>query len=328
MKLSILFILFVTPAIICAQQSLTGKWKYVFPGGEMTMQININTIIIDEETYTYKADKQNLQVYDGYSTTAYPYTLDGNNLTLGFPDGTKILFTREAANPQAINNIPQNPPAAATDKIQTGKQAPALSGKWAFKTTGSEIMLEFITGNQLIFNGETVKYQLTEGIIQAMGDSGWINYPYSLLQDKLLITFPDGSQIPFTRVSSDASSEVITKKLSQPEGGLEWQLQGSLCFWSGSSGSYSSYSRSEKINFDGKGNFSFGKESSFSGNAGIAYSGNPNVDRGRYLVGEKFVLLKFQSGESIQIKVVMRQNNGRITELMYQDKMYASSLCD
>lgn len=326
LKLNILILMLAVPAIICAQGSLIGKWKYEFPGGEMTMQINSNTLVIDGESYSYKAEKNNLQVYDGYSYTAYPYALNGNQLTLGFPDGTKIIFTRDSANSPAINNMPQSSLNSSLAK-SPGSKSSSLSGKWLFQTPDQELVLEFLSGNQLIFNGETTQYQLLEGTIQAMGDYRWINYPYTLSQDKLLITFPDGTRVPFTRVSSGASNQTVTKKQSSG-GGMVWQLQGSLCYWSGSSGSNSSYSRSERINFDGKGNFTYGKESSFSGNAGIAYSGNPNVEKGTYRVEEKFVFLQFQSGESYQVEIIMRQDNGRITELKYQGKLYATSLCD
>jgi hypothetical protein len=178
-----------------------------------------------------------------------------------------------------------------------------------------------------VFNGETAQYQLKEGIIQAMGEYGWIDYPYRFDQGKLIITFPEGEQIEFSVASSAVAG--TTGSDTQLQGGsLVWQLNGSLCFWAGSSGSSSSYSRSEKLYFDGKGNFTFGNESSFSGDAGIAYSGNPNVQRGTYRVEQKYVTLQFQSGELIQAEIVMRQDNGRITELMHNRKLYATSLCD
>ena len=111
-------------------------------------------------------------------------------------------------------------------------------------------------------------------------------------------------------------------------GGLTWQLKGALCSWSGSSNSSSSYSRTQKIVFDGHGNFQFGSESSFSSNAGIAYGGNPNIKTGKYNVGESTVTLYYQDGDIYEFKINMRQDNGMITELMYSGTLYATGLCE
>ena len=111
-------------------------------------------------------------------------------------------------------------------------------------------------------------------------------------------------------------------------GGSTWQLKGSLCSWSGSSNSTSSYSRTQKIVFDGQGNFQFGSEGSFSSGAGIAYSGNPNVETGTYSVGESAVTLYYSSGKTYIFKINMRQDSGMITELMYSGTLYAKGLCE
>lgn len=111
-------------------------------------------------------------------------------------------------------------------------------------------------------------------------------------------------------------------------GGSTWKLKGTLCSWSGSSNSSSGYSRTRKLVFDGQGNYQFGSESSFSSDAGVAYGENPNVEKGTYSVGETTVTLYSPSGESYQLQVNMRQNNGMITELMYGETLYATGLCE
>ena len=110
--------------------------------------------------------------------------------------------------------------------------------------------------------------------------------------------------------------------------GLTWQLRGALCSYSGSSSSSSSYSRTQKIVFDGQGHFQFGSESSFSSDAGLAYSGNPNVKTGAYSVNERTVTLYYQDGDTYQFQIKMRQNNGMITELIYNGTLYATGLCE
>ncbi|MCX6253916.1 MAG: hypothetical protein NTV31_05495 [Bacteroidia bacterium] len=325
MKLLALLLMLAAPTITLGQGGLLGSWKYVSSSGEMTMQINASTVVINGQSFPYKPQGNVLMIDEGTRTTPYPYMLDGNQLTLEFPGGMEIVFTRSATGVQPQGQLPQSMSRPSTGVGQE-KQASTLSGKWLFQNQQGQLVLEFLSANQLSFNGETTQYQLKEGVIQAMGDYGWIDYPYTLSQGTLSITFPDGTRLPFTRTSSTVSNQQGINQQTAG-GGSTWQLKGALCSWSGSSNEYSSYSRTQKIVFDGQGNFQFGSEGSFSSNAGIAYSGNPNVETGTYSVGESAVTLHYRSGETYQFKINMRQNNGMITELMYNGTLYATVLC-
>lgn len=118
----------------------------------------------------------------------------------------------------------------------------------------------------------------------------------------------------------------------QPSGsGQEYLLQGTLCSWSGSSSGYgnSSYSRSTKVYFDGQGNFSYSSEASFSGDAGIAYGGDQGSGQGgTYRIVGNQVYLQFNDGTSGVAQINMQQDDGRITELMYEGTLYATGLCE
>ena len=105
------------------------------------------------------------------------------------------------------------------------------------------------------------------------------------------------------------------------------KIMGTLCSWSGSSNSSSGYSRTQKIVFDGQGNFQVGSESSFSSDAGIAYGGNPNIQTGTYKVGDGTVTLYYRDGTIYEFRINMRQDNGMITELMYGNTLYATGFC-
>jgi hypothetical protein len=326
MKLLALILVLAVPTITFGQGGLPGLWKYVSPGGEMTMQISASTIVINSQSFPYKAQGNILMINEGTTTTNYPYMLDGNQLTLEFPGGMKVVFTRSAADAPPQGQLPQSMsrPSGGTGQ---GQQALTLSGRWLFQNQQGQLILEFLSANQLSFNGQTTQYQLKEGIIQAMGDYGWIDYPYTLNQGTLTVTFPDGTRLPFTRTSTAAANQQGTNQRTTG-GGSTWQLKGALCSWSGSSNSSSSYSRTQKIVFDGQGNFQFGSESSFSSGAGIAYGGNPNVKTGKYSVGERTVTLYYQDGDIYEFKINMRQDNGMITELMYSGTLYATGLCE
>ncbi len=324
----LLSLMLTIPSIIFAQSSLMGIWKYTSPEGEMIMEINNNTVLIDGTNYSYKKENNSLLIYEGNSYTAYPYRQNNNQLILVFPGGMELIFTREAASsiPGPIK-LPQSSQKSATSQPPGSQSSSSLIGRWVFQSQEGQLELEFSQDNQLTFNGESTQYRLKPGIIQALGETGWIDYPYTLNQGKLVITSPEGIQIPYTRASSSASNQKSMREQSSGEN-LAWQLQGSLCYWSGSSNSYSSYSRTEILSFDGRGNFTFGNQGSFSSDAGLAHSDNPNAWPGTYRVEKDYVYLEFQTGAINKVQIKMRQNNGRITELMYKNKLYAAGLCE
>ena len=75
--------------------------------------------------------------------------------------------------------------------------------------------------------------------------------------------------------------------------------------------------------------FSYGSEASFSGEAGMAYSGDQSPgNRGTYSVQGNRIHLRFSDGSSALATVHMRQNNGAITEVMYEGTLYATGLCE
>lgn len=298
---------------------------------------------------------------DGTSVFFEAYA-SGNELTLGLiepdqsnqPDYNKVqtlLFTRQSGqggsqgqtgnitgqlfgNQQSNrqdNNMQNNQSGYNQQNYNQGQQGTDLTGTWIFQTQQGQLVLEFKSASQLTFNGEATQYQLKQGVIQAMGDYGWIDYPYTLNQGLLTITFPDGTQIPFTRASSTSMNQQGMSQQGtnqQGGGGSTWQLSGSLCNWSGSSGSSSSYSSTRKLIFDGQGNYQFGREGSFSGDDGLAYSGDPNVEIGTYTVGESTVTLRNQSGQTYQFLIKIRENNGVITCIEYEGALYSNTLCE
>jgi hypothetical protein len=80
------------------------------------------------------------------------------------------------------------------------KTAGALIGTW--KSTGSlgSFTLIFKTSNQLVFEGETANYSLVQGAIRIQEEYGAVDYPFVLKGNTLIIAFPEGYQLTFTRV--------------------------------------------------------------------------------------------------------------------------------
>ena len=112
-------------------------------------------------------------------------------------------------------------------------------------------------------------------------------------------------------------------------------LTGAMCSYSG--GSVASWTR--RFFFDGKGHVSFGSEMAAGGNftnsggdvtgawggaSGNQY--NPS-NAGSYVVQGNQVVIRM-GGEATTCGVKMRQNSGRITELMCNGRLYAPALCE
>ena len=88
-----------------------------------------------------------------------------------------------------------------------------------------------------------------------------------------------------------------------------------------SSGGRSSYSRTTRVTFDGRGRFVIRNETSFSSDAG-GYYNNPVTAPGSYRIDGGRVILTFSDGETGAARIKMRQNSGRITELTYEGDLY------
>lgn len=198
-----------------------------------------------------------------------------------------------------------------------------LMGEWSCQGDGGASTLVFQNANTLIYDGETNSYRLQGDAIMVPGDWGEEAYRFSLKGNRLKVTFPEGDEINCKRVAAGK------KEVRKGAQGGNAQLRGRLCQWSGSSSSYSgsSYSRTAMIEFDGQGNAIYSSESSYSGNAGMAY-GNSGGTRGQYQVEGNQVRIRLEDGSNVMAQVNMRQNDGRITELMANGKLWATGLCE
>ncbi len=81
-----------------------------------------------------------------------------------------------------------------------------LSGSWESRTYNGTVSLVFQSGNILIYNGERANYKLVPGAIRVQDGYDFVDYPYSVKRNTLFVTYPDGSQIKFTRLKSAYSS--------------------------------------------------------------------------------------------------------------------------
>lgn len=202
-------------------------------------------------------------------------------------------------------------------------QSSGLLGRWDCQGEEGATVLDFQSANRLRYDGEENAYRIQGNAIMIPGLFGEERYPFKLQGNKLAVTFPEGETIRCRRAGGTKQTP------GQQAGSNNTALRGRLCQWTGSSSSYSgtSSSRTQSAQFDGQGNLIYSSESSFSSNEGLAYGGSGGT-RGVYQVQGNTVNIRLEDGSEFRAQVNMRQNDGRITELMIDGKLWAGALCE
>lgn len=77
---------------------------------------------------------------------------------------------------------------------------PSLIGAWRSSSALGDIDLFFQSSTQLVFDGETTNYTLSQNIIRVQDGDEIIDYPYMFSGSNLIISFPEGYQLTFTKV--------------------------------------------------------------------------------------------------------------------------------
>jgi hypothetical protein len=214
-----------------------------------------------------------------------------------------------------------------------------IEGQWQCQMSylgsaaGSGV-ISFDNNGQCVMGGQPFSYKLLGGdTLQLSNGSATDSYTYGIEKDKLKLTYRDGSVFDCTKLPGSAAAGGLLQMPGKPQqqaAGNEWQLQGAFCHYSGSS-SYvtgTSYSSSSRIVFDGRGHWSMGSESSFSGDVGSAYSGGGVDNSGTYRISGGLVTYTTRNGEQGIARVNMQQNDGRITEIYVGQDLYSPSLCE
>jgi hypothetical protein len=95
------------------------------------------------------------------------------------------------------------PAVAAADDIK------ALLGSWESKSDGGVVTLVFISESRLVYNNEEIGFSHSPGIIRVNDESlGYVEYPYTLKDGVLTITYPEGYRLQFTKKMAKTKKEV------------------------------------------------------------------------------------------------------------------------
>ena len=170
-----------------------------------------------------------------------------------------------------------------------------LLGSWKCQSEAGVTALEFESADRMRFEGDASSYTLSDKTLQIHAQDGDTDYPYRLVKGVLSIDFPDGSQLVCRR--------------SESGGQNLWSLQGRFC--SAAAGNGPSW-----LVFNGRG----GVHSSLD-------KGGPTAKPGRYAIRGNALSLTYAGGGTVDGTVKARSDDGHVSALELQGRLYAIDLC-
>lgn len=216
--------------------------------------------------------------------------------------------------------------AAVAASGPAAAQSP-LSGRWTCTGDANETILEFRSRNELVYDGQAMAYQVLGGSLIVMTGDGPAVYQYRVDGDQA--TFASDALTLRCRRGAARSAPASGATAGASGGKFNHLLQGTLCYWSGSSSGGASYASTTRVSFDGRGRFTTGSESSASNQAGQAYSGGGG-EGGTYEVlgGSVGATIRIKWGDgSVGTATVHFVVDGQITEIKYGERLYGKALC-
>ncbi|MBT3202262.1 MAG: hypothetical protein HN350_20370 [Phycisphaerales bacterium] len=223
-----------------------------------------------------------------------------------------------------------NPGGSANSTKQTPqknlpapRKAAGLIGTWMYSQSNGSVRLDIRSASELVFDGDPASYRRVGDTLHVTADGQTTPYPIALSGDQLVITFPGGQRLTFKRTGGSGSSGGQTAASSGGTSGLNnpRYLTVTLMNFGSSSGGGSSYARTTRVTFDGRGSFVVRNETNFSSGSG-GYYNNPVIAQGTYRINGNRVIMNFSDGETGVAQIKVRQNDGRITELTYEGDLY------
>jgi len=89
--------------------------------------------------------------------------------------------------------------------IVTAGTGDSLLGSWVYQSPQGYMNLQFNSASQLTLDGDPAYYQIQGNNLIVTAEGETMSYPYSLQNNQLLVTFPDGTQLMFVRADTSSS---------------------------------------------------------------------------------------------------------------------------
>ncbi len=111
----------------------------------------------------------------------------------------------------------------------TALQAASLIGAWEHNGPQGRVSLDFRSDSELVYDGESMPYQIVGRSIRVPGDYGYIDYPYVLEKNTLHVSYPEGYQLTFKRSAKRPGQQQVQndQTLADEIAGVWWGYSGS-----------------------------------------------------------------------------------------------------
>lgn len=327
-KIPILTILFLQIVQFGFSQKtkLLGSWQ---SSDDSEVIFTSEQVTISGVKYSYRIQGNEMYVDDEFGNPyKYTYAIEGDNLNLNIPGVGNYAFTKKQSTAQdnPFSNM------SKANKQSTSKNE--LIGNWQ-ATNGA---ITSFDQQYMTIAGSTYQYTVEGNIITVYDQTNsTMTYKYQIKANQLYLYVEGTGTYVLNKVANNqqATNDNQGYATTQAQGSenqensaANTKLYGTFCSYSSSgySGS-SSYSTTRHISFDGKGHYSYGSQSSYSGN-GDGYAGGNGGYNGSYKVQSNNVTLTESDGSQYVASIYFVQDSGEITELKYGEKVFAKSLCD
>jgi len=308
-----------------------------FTGNDISLQLQAGqggytgSLTFQGQSFPVQALAQGTQLQGAFTAGGQQYTfqaaVQGMSMTL-VSGGNTHQLTRQGVAPSSANPLAQQGAAPAPPTA-----APAggsgLLGRWSCQTPEGPAQLNFASAGQLVYNGETVPYEIAGNVLRVPGDWGPVEYRFQLQGDRLTIQNPDASTSQCQRQQGGGQTEGAVGGGT----GMEGHLLGLLCSYSSSPDG--GYSTQHLLQFNGHGRFWYGVETAWDipATTGVSRNWDNGENVGSYQVTGTSrgaaVYLRFADGQTGTARVYHVYQGSEITELFLEgpDRHYAKSLC-
>ncbi len=206
-------------------------------------------------------------------------------------------------------------------------QKKKLYGSWQ----ASNGTVTTFTAQTMTMAGSSYKYKVIGNIIRVFDQAGnTLDYKYKIQNNQLYLYVEGYGTYILQKMGANQQVGYGNQGYgNQGNTSDNARLYGSFCSYSSSgySGS-SSYSTTQTVTFDGRGHYTYGSQSSYSGGGDGYYGGNGGYTGTYRVVGNQGVILTASDGSVYKVAIHYVQNSGEITELMYDGTLYGKALCE
>jgi len=223
----------------------------------------------------------------------------------------------------------------ANNRSKRSVSGSSLMGAWEATEEGEIVRLVFKSETLLEFDGEQSTYTIAGDVIRVKDPfEGSVDYRFSLKNNVLRVTFPEGDQMIFHRAGETPVASATTPSAPGGSSGSNqnYLLVGKFMSYSSASSSSGSSSWTTYVTFDGRGSFEYSSESAHSSQqydqtgtqtgSGLAY-GQSGANRGTYRVVGNRILVTFSDGSTGEAQISERFQDGSIGAFKYDGKTYA-----